>query len=77
MRHTNLKLMAAVLLTMVLAACGGDDNGNDRARNGTAFTAFVKSVLADDAQAEPVGLNGRDLRFTDRDNPNAYDDVLQ
>lgn len=77
MRHANLKPIAAALLTTFLAACGGDDNGSDRAPNGTAFTPFVKSVLADEARAEPVRVNDRDLRFTDRDNPSAYDDVLQ
>lgn len=77
MKHTNLKLLAAALLTAALTACGGDNNGGDSAETGTDFTPFVKSVLSAGDRAEPVRVNDRILRFTDRYNPNAYDDVLQ
>lgn len=75
MKRRNLKLLAAALLASTLAGCGGDNNG-DSADTDSTFTTFVMSVLDNDAAGEPITLNDRDLRFTDRDNPNAYDEVL-
>lgn len=76
MKRRNLKLLAAALLASTLAGCGGDNNGGNADTDST-FTTFVMSVLDNDAGGEPVALNDRDLRFTDRNNPNAYDDLLQ
>ena len=76
MTQRNLKLFAAALLAAAVAGCGGDNDGGS-AETGTDFTVFIKSVLDGDVDGEPVAVLDRDLRFTDRDNPNAYDDVLQ
>lgn len=77
-RYTSVA--SALLLALVLSACGG--GGSDRAggepptMETTDFTVFVKDTLGQPADGEPVAING--LRFNDRDreNPNAYDDRL-
>ncbi|HEX5678438.1 MAG TPA: hypothetical protein VFX91_10745 [Alcanivorax sp.] len=61
-----------------LAACGGDDDDDiipvvDKATN---YTAFVKGLLDDDPNGEPASINNRNFRFTNQENPDAYDDVL-
>ena len=63
-------------LVVGLAACGGDSNDDPVVRNDTNFTAFVKNQLAADPNGEPVNINNRNFRFTNQENPDAYDDVL-
>jgi len=36
----------------------------------------VKNQLAADPNGEPVNINNRNFRFTNQENPDAYDDVL-
>ena len=44
--------------------------------NNTNFTAFVKGLLDDDPNGEPANINNRNFRFTNQEDPDAYDDVL-
>ena len=69
---------SVLLLGLVfgLVVCGGDSNDDSVVRNDTYFTAFVKNQLAADPNGEPVNINNRNFRFTNQENPDAYDDVL-
>lgn len=64
----------------LLAGCGGDNNSNPPTPPtppGTAsFTSFVKTQLKKPGNSTPAKVNGVDFKFPDRDNPDAYDDVL-
>lgn len=69
--HRNIPVL--LVLATVLAGCGG---GGERDA-GTDFTRFVKDQLAATSDTtEPATVNDRNFRFNDRDNPDAYDDVL-
>ncbi len=69
-------LLAGLLAGLV--ACGGDSDNDDGppVQSRTNFTAFVKTQLAADPNGEPVSVNNRNFGFTDKENPDAYDDVL-
>lgn len=72
-------ILAAVTTVLLLAGCGGDDDNDRRVVRDQpqTFTAFTKSLLkSTDNTAEPVSVNDRTFSFNDRDNPEAYDDVL-
>lgn len=79
--HTRRLWPALVALAALgLAACGGSGSGTLGVGSGTQdddFTAFVKELLdATSDTSEPATVNDRDFSFNDRDNPDAYDDVL-
>ncbi|MEP1896312.1 MAG: hypothetical protein ABJQ98_06995 [Alloalcanivorax venustensis] len=63
-------------LIVGLAACGGDSDNDPVVNNNTNFTAFVKGLLDDDPNGEPANINNRNFRFTNQEDPDAYDDVL-
>ena len=63
-------------LIVGLAACGGDSDNDPVGNNNTNFTAFVKGLLDDDPNGEPANINNRNFRFTNQEDPDAYDDVL-
>ena len=63
-------------LIVGLAACGGDSHNDPVVNNNTNFTAFVKGLLDDDPNGEPANINNRNFRFTNQEDPDAYDDVL-
>ena len=63
-------------LIVGLAACGGDSDNDPVVNNNTNFTAFVKGLLDDDPNGEPSNINNRNFRFTNQEDPDAYDDVL-
>ena len=64
-------------LVVGLAACGGDSDDDPVVNNNnTNFTAFVKGLLDDDPNGEPANINNRNFRFTNQEDPDAYDDVL-
>ncbi|MBL4712941.1 MAG: hypothetical protein JKY64_00075 [Alcanivorax sp.] len=63
-------------LVVGIAACGGDSNDDPVVNNNTNFTAFVKGLLDNDPNSKPVNINNRNFRFTNQENPDAYDDVL-
>lgn len=81
------KLLPILLVTLALGACSSSDPLPQPMSNTpppppvaakTNFTVFVKQVLATaDETAEPVEINDLDFEFTDLDDPDAYDDVLQ
>jgi len=82
--HTRKAMLIAALgLAFGLAGCGGgdnDDGGGDNDAGGatsTDFTSFVKDELATPSDTRaPAAVNERDFEFSDRENPDAYDDVL-
>ena len=63
-------------LIVGLAACGGESDNDPVVNNNTNFTAFVKGLLDDDPNGEPANINNRNFRFTNQEDPDAYDDVL-
>jgi len=63
-------------LVVGLAACGGDSDDDPVVNNNTNFTGFVKGLLDNDPNSEPVNINNRNFRFTNQEDPDAYDDVL-
>ncbi len=63
-------------LVVGLAACGGDSDDDPVVNNNTNFTAFVKGLLDNDPNGEPANINNRNFRFTNQEDPDAYDDVL-
>lgn len=63
-------------LIVGLAASGGDSDNDPVVNNNTNFTAFVKGLLDDDPNGEPANINNRNFRFTNQEDPDAYDDVL-
>ena len=63
-------------LIVGLAACGGDSDNDPVVNNNTNFTGFVKGLLDDDPNGEPANINNRNFRFTNQEDPDAYDDVL-
>ena len=63
-------------LIVGLAACGGDSDNDPVVNNNTNFPAFVKGLLDDDPNGEPANINNRNFRFTNQEDPDAYDDVL-
>ncbi len=63
-------------LIVGLAAGGGDTDNDPLVNNNTNFTAFVKGLLDDDPNGEPANINNRNFRFTNQEDPDAYDDVL-
>ena len=69
---------SVLLLGLVggLAACGGDSDDDPVVNNNTNFTAFVKGLLDNDPNGEPANINNRNFRFTNQEDPDAYDDVL-
>lgn len=71
-------ILMVVTAALLLAGCGGDDNDRRVVRDQPqTFTAFTRGLLfSTDDTAEPVSVNDREFTFTDRDNPEAYDDVL-
>lgn len=73
---TNGVLLAG--LVVGLAACGGDDDDDTIpvVNNATNYTAFVKGLLDNDPNSEPANINNRNFRFTNQEDPDAYDDVL-
>ena len=70
------KLTTACLAALALSACGGDSDNDPVVNNNTNFTAFVKGLLDDDPNGEPANINNRNFRFTNQEDPDAYDDVL-
>ena len=71
-----LALGAGTLAAAMLAGCGGDSDNDPVVNNNTNFTAFVKGLLDDDPNGEPANINNRNFRFTNQEDPDAYDDVL-
>jgi hypothetical protein len=63
-------------LIVGIAACGGDSDNDPVVNNNTNFTTFVKNLLDDDPNGEPANINNRNFRFTNQEDPDAYDDVL-
>lgn len=53
-----------------------DGDGDTSQPEGLEFTGFVKQTLEIEESRDPRTVNGVDFRFTDLDNPDAYDDVL-
>lgn len=77
MRFATLIIVS--LSALALSACGGDDNNRRPAQIQPAinYTAFVKVQLANTSdQRDPIEINGLRLIDRDRENPNAYDNVL-
>ncbi|MGB2246838.1 MAG: hypothetical protein ACPH3N_04170 [Alcanivorax sediminis] len=75
-----LKLTPLLLSALALGACGGD-NDNDRpppqAQAAINYTAFVKVQLANTRDdRDPININNLRLIDRDRNNPQAYDSVL-
>lgn len=68
-------LATGILLAVVsLPGCGG---GNDNRGNVRNFTSFVTQQFNQTAeQTDPVNINGLILVDRDRNNPNAYDQLL-
>ena len=75
MRLTKHGALLAGLI-VGLAACGGDSDNDPVVNNNTNFTAFVKGLLDDDPNGEPANINNRNFRFTNQEDPDAYDDLL-
>lgn len=63
-------LFVPLLLAFGLAGCGGNEGGDV-----TNFTVFVKDQLASTSEtSDPVTINDRTFKFSDLENPGAYDD---
>lgn len=74
-------LVASLLVgTGALAGCHfGDDSSSRHSppqASAESFTGFVKAQLKKPGDATPAKINGIDFKFSDRDNPDAYNDVL-
>jgi hypothetical protein len=63
-------------LIVGLGPGGGGPAHHPGVNNNTNFTAFVKGLLDDDPNGEPANINNRNFRFTNQEDPDAYDDVL-
>lgn len=78
--NRNPIILAGLAAALLLSGCGGDSSGgsgNNNADSLQTFTAFTKDLLANTSDtAEPVSVNDREFDFSDKDNPEAYDDVL-
>lgn len=77
MRFATLIIVS--LSALALSACGGDDNNRRPVQIQPAinYTAFVKVQLATtNDQRDPIEVNNLRLIDRDRENPNAYDNVL-
>jgi hypothetical protein len=76
--------LAGLLLTGCLSSGGGggsssiDQGGDDGGAGGsTSFTTLVKSMFAATSNTtEPVAINGLNITFDDRENEDAFSDLL-
>ncbi|MCG8393702.1 MAG: hypothetical protein MI745_11530 [Pseudomonadales bacterium] len=73
----TITVVAGVLL---LSGCFGGDSDRPRQQAPAAinYTAFVKAQLATTADTrDPVAINDTRFIFRDKNNPDAYNNVLQ
>lgn len=70
------RCLLIIALGLMLSGCNSDDGGgNGNGSSGpVGFAGFVKDVLDNPANSEPVAINNKDFRFDD--DPAAFDDVL-
>lgn len=74
-----LTMTTVLVSALALSACGGDDNDRPPPQANAAIdlTAFVKVQLANTRDdRNPVNINNLRLVDRDRNNPEAYNSVL-
>jgi hypothetical protein len=55
---------------------GQQQDGQQQEGQQVSFTAFVKDMLDNPSNSEPVSVNGVNFSFEDNNNPAAFDDML-